>query len=205
MSEQQTETTERKARTVSTAYLEKIRNHKQVSVGRFLQDILEYHNENPSDTFQETITNYSKENKIKGSSGKSSGKDPNKARLKYIFDNNLSPIKGSYINSSVSRRKDHQDGEFYTVNLMQDTGVKSKIYANMTDPNNIMLEVNGIPFGPISIEQNTENTSDNDEDLDDEDDAILRGSNESNTINVEDNVESSPEEEEDEVYQPHLG
>lgn len=128
-------------RTVSTSFLETLRESKNLSVLEFLKELVSYEVNAPSESFKDSLNNYADANKAKskGSTKSNTSVDKNKLNIEYVFDNNLSPIQNcKLVRVSVSRKKEHDDN-MYAVTVEYSTGTKATFYANCNVANSVQF------------------------------------------------------------------
>lgn len=172
------ETTETKQRTVSTSYLERIREGKNLDVINFLQSMMNYvkKNENLNDNFQEAITAYAQANKSSKASAKNTSKDVNIDIITEILENKHFNISG--FQEIVSIRKAPRVDGRYNVTYTSDNDIEGKINVTINEERTeVFWGVGSYFIGETIILSevgigstiNTNINTDDDEDIDDED------------------------------------
>ena len=137
-----------KTRTVSTSYLETIRERKNLSVPEFMEELLKFSQESPEPTFKETITAYANANRIKGT-GSGTSDDPNKIIIQKIIEDGMTMLKGEV--TRVSKTKNAEEG-IYTVSILQESGNVVKPTFNMQNLNSVSANISGLEiFGSLDV------------------------------------------------------
>lgn len=154
-------------RTVSTARLERIRCHLNMTVIEFFQALTKYAVENKSESFQDSLTKFSNSHSnVKSVTKKNTDFDT----IKYLVEKDIFPIKGE-LNKIQNSRKYKQD-HVYLVLIQQSTGTVAKTTVDMVDLNNITVEVSGVLIATIDSRDFSDivlrSTDDNNSSIDDD-------------------------------------
>ena len=135
---------ETKKRSVSTSYLERIRESKEMDSSELLKDMLLFSKTQDSDiSFKDLLTAYAEENKpTRGASADENSELVNK--LITIFEM-VVPMFGAYVSHRATPKADNS----YSVTIQNKHGLESKIKVEFTDDS---LEQFTLVAGPWTSE-----------------------------------------------------
>lgn len=143
-------------RTISTARLERIREANNMSVEEFIQSLLAYEVETPSESFQDCITKFGeKMSSLTKTPKVVTQKEPdwNKLTIQHLIDFNMYPISG-VLNRVQSSRK-YEGDHVYSVNIEQGPGTKAQTICDLTDLTSVRIEINGVMLKVINVLEDT--------------------------------------------------
>lgn len=145
-------------RTISTSRLERLRESIDFTVEQFIEALLAYEVENPSESFKESLTKFGEKITTTMTKTKKSPteKEPDwdKLTVEYLVEMNLYPISG-ILNRMQSSRK-YEGDHVYSVNIEQGPGTKAQTICDLTDLSAVRIEINGVLLKVIDVLEKTE-------------------------------------------------
>ena len=146
------ENTPKKARTVSTASIERIREKNNETVDQFLQTLTAFQTDRSLPTFGELLTAYA--NSINPTRSSFTGPKGNldHATLQYLFDNNM--VMDGIVNKIIKSRKfkdEEGSDHIFAVKLEQGPGTIGSIDADLRNLSAVRFSVSGIHIKTIDV------------------------------------------------------
>lgn len=145
---------EKRKRTVSTSKLERLRLQENLSVVEFIENLLSYEVDNPSESLQDSLNKFDEHlsEKTKSTSNRTS-KEPdwNRITVEQMVERGLYMPSGNILKIQKSRKYDNEN--ILAVSIEQGPGTKANTICDLSDLSNVRIEFQGITLKTIDLSQ----------------------------------------------------
>lgn len=173
---QSPEKKERKERTVSTSFIEKIAERENLTTPQLLEAVLEMSKQDPSKGFKQILTAYADTKRKRGTNGSGKQNDPNRDYITLMFEKGLTPMLDGELVRIQNSRKHKDNDNMYSVALSHAGGDKTTFYVDMSNINAVSIYAGAVAIGsPINLSPYIQNNESSE------------GQNSASTSNVDQN------------------